>query len=109
MDGSVKTILITAQTPRNPHPGIIYEVIDFRANLAAQICDILFGHHIISVIIEGGARTLQNFIDSNLWDEARIFKGKSRFGKGLESPRIHGYLQSETQIASDLLTLLKHD
>ena len=109
MDGSVKTIVITAQIPEKPYHGIIYEVIDFKANLAAQICAILYKHHIISVIIEGGARTLQNFIDSQLWDEARIFKGKNRFGEGVKSPKIHGYLQSETQIASDILTLLKHD
>nr|WP_262921910.1 bifunctional diaminohydroxyphosphoribosylaminopyrimidine deaminase/5-amino-6-(5-phosphoribosylamino)uracil reductase RibD [Arenibacter sp. A80] len=109
MDGSAKTIVITAQIPEKTHHGIIYEVIDFEANLAAQICAILYKHHIISVIIEGGARILQNFIDSHLWDEARIFKGKNRFGEGLESPKIHGYLQSETQIASDILTLLKHD
>ncbi|WP_111625559.1 bifunctional diaminohydroxyphosphoribosylaminopyrimidine deaminase/5-amino-6-(5-phosphoribosylamino)uracil reductase RibD [Arenibacter echinorum] len=109
LDGSVKTIIITAQKPENPHKGIIYEVIDFENNLVTQICDILHKHDIISVIIEGGAKTLQSFIDSELWDEARIFKGKSQFREGLESPRIHGFLESETQIESDILTLLKHD
>ena len=109
LDGSVKTIVITANRPKNPPQGIFYEIIDFENNLAAQICAILHKHKIISVIIEGGAKTLQSFIDSELWDEARIFKGKNKFGEGLESPRIHGFLQSETQIESDILTLLKHD
>ncbi|MDO6605461.1 bifunctional diaminohydroxyphosphoribosylaminopyrimidine deaminase/5-amino-6-(5-phosphoribosylamino)uracil reductase RibD [Arenibacter palladensis] len=109
LDGSVKTIIITANRPKNPPQGIFYEIIDFENNLAAQICAILHKHEIISVIIEGGAKTLQSFIDSELWDEARIFKGKNKFGEGLESPRIHGFLQSETQIESDILTLLKHD
>jgi diaminohydroxyphosphoribosylaminopyrimidine deaminase/5-amino-6-(5-phosphoribosylamino)uracil reductase len=109
LDGSVKTIIITSQKPKNPHLEIIYEVINFENNVAIQICDILNKHDIISVIIEGGAKTLQSFIDSELWDEARIFKGKSQFGKGLESPRIHGFLESETEIESDILTLLKHD
>ncbi|TQO36160.1 diaminohydroxyphosphoribosylaminopyrimidine deaminase [Arenibacter algicola] len=109
LDGSVKTIIITAQCPKIPHQEILYEAIDFENNLATQICTILHKHEIISVIIEGGAKTLQSFIDSDLWDEARIFKGKSQFGEGLESPRIQGVLQSETQIESDILTLLKHD
>lgn len=109
MDGSVKTIIITADRPQNPPQGIFYELIDFESNLAGQICAVLHKHEIISVIIEGGSKTLQSFIDSELWDEARIFKGKNKFGEGLESPRIRGFLQSETRIESDILTLLKHD
>ena len=27
------------------------------------------------MIIEGGKQTLQTFIDENLWDEARVFRG----------------------------------
>ncbi|MDX1768579.1 MAG: bifunctional diaminohydroxyphosphoribosylaminopyrimidine deaminase/5-amino-6-(5-phosphoribosylamino)uracil reductase RibD [Arenibacter troitsensis] len=109
MDGSVKTIIITADRLQNPPQGIFYELIDFESNLAGQICAVLHKHEIISVIIEGGSKTLQSFIDSELWDEARIFKGKNKFGEGLESPRIRGFLQSETRIESDILTLLKHD
>ncbi|MCK0136749.1 bifunctional diaminohydroxyphosphoribosylaminopyrimidine deaminase/5-amino-6-(5-phosphoribosylamino)uracil reductase RibD [Arenibacter sp. S6351L] len=109
LDGSIKTIIITAHLPKNPQHGITYEVIDFENNLAIQICTILHKHEILSVIIEGGAKTLQSFIDSQLWDEARIFKGKSQFEEGLKSPRIHGFLEKETQIESDILTLLKHD
>lgn len=32
----------------------------------------LHAHNIQSLIVEGGARTLQSFIDQNLWDEIRI-------------------------------------
>ena len=109
LDGSIKTIIITAHLPKNPQHGITYKVIDFENNLAIQICTILHKHEILSVIIEGGAKTLQSFIDSQLWDEARIFKGKDQFEEGLKSPRIHGFLEKETQIESDILTLLKHD
>ena len=35
--------------------------------------------NITSAIVEGGVRTLQTFIDENLWDEARIFKGAGSF------------------------------
>jgi diaminohydroxyphosphoribosylaminopyrimidine deaminase/5-amino-6-(5-phosphoribosylamino)uracil reductase len=37
--------------------------------------DALYDHQIQSVIIEGGRQTLQTFIDANLWDEARVFRG----------------------------------
>jgi diaminohydroxyphosphoribosylaminopyrimidine deaminase/5-amino-6-(5-phosphoribosylamino)uracil reductase len=49
----------------------------------------LYQHQIQSVIIEGGAKLLQNFIDTNLWDEARIFTGKKTFQKGINAPKIN--------------------
>ena len=109
LDGNLKTIILTANRPENTLEGIIYEVIDFKDNVCTQICAILYKHNILSVIIEGGAKTLQSFIDSKLWDEARIFKGQSRFGEGLESPRIHGFMKGQKQIESDVLTLLNND
>lgn len=48
----------------------------------------LHQRNIISVFIEGGANTLQHFIDSNLWDEARILVGNTKFKKGLPAPEI---------------------
>jgi diaminohydroxyphosphoribosylaminopyrimidine deaminase/5-amino-6-(5-phosphoribosylamino)uracil reductase len=109
LDGSAKTIIITAFRPKNSNHGLIYEAIDFEKNMASQICSILHKHNILSIIIEGGAKTLQSFIASELWDEARIFRGKNRFGEGVRAPEIHGILESQKQIESDILSLLKHD
>lgn len=41
-----------------------------------------------SILVEGGARTLQRFIDLKLWDEALILVGHRTFGGGLPAPRI---------------------
>lgn len=41
-------------------------------NIAAQILDICFQKNIQSIIVEGGAKLLQTFIDAGLWDEARV-------------------------------------
>ena len=73
--------------------------------IAKQICDYLYKSQINSVIIEGGAKTLQTFIYSNLWDEARIFVGKTTFGKGVKAPQIEGALISETHILEDQLSI----
>jgi len=40
------------------------------------------------VLIEGGSQTLQSFIEANLWDEARVFKGDILFKSGVKSPKI---------------------
>jgi diaminohydroxyphosphoribosylaminopyrimidine deaminase / 5-amino-6-(5-phosphoribosylamino)uracil reductase len=83
--------------------------IDFKNNTAKQICNILFENDITSVIIEGGAKTLQTFIDENLWDEARIFTGKNSFKQGTKSPNFSGKLISETKIKDDILQIHIND
>jgi len=110
LDKTVKTILLTQiEDQTNYKEGIDYEVIDFFIPLGPQICSVLHKHNITSVIVEGGTKTLQTFIDEDLWDEARIFKGTSTFGHGTAAPRISGKLIESTPILSDNLSLLKHD
>ncbi|WP_086478041.1 bifunctional diaminohydroxyphosphoribosylaminopyrimidine deaminase/5-amino-6-(5-phosphoribosylamino)uracil reductase RibD [Arenibacter amylolyticus] len=109
LDTSVKTIVITSKLPKNPKKGIYYEELDFNGNLAQQVCTLLHKHQILSVIIEGGAKTLQSFIDANLWDEARIFTGSSHFGTGLKSPSIQGRIVKSIPVLSDTLTIIEHD
>ena len=82
---------------------------DFSKPLGKQICDTLFENDINSVIIEGGAKTLQTFIDENLWDEARVFTGASKLKKGIKSPILKGQLISETHLLKDTLKIYKND
>ena len=56
--------------------------------ITQQILDELFAAHILSVIIEGGARTLQSWIDTDLWDEARVFQSKKVFEQGIPAPTL---------------------
>ncbi|GAA4933264.1 bifunctional diaminohydroxyphosphoribosylaminopyrimidine deaminase/5-amino-6-(5-phosphoribosylamino)uracil reductase RibD [Algibacter agarivorans] len=83
--------------------------IDFSKNLAKQICDLLFEKNISSVIIEGGTKTLETFIDENLWDEARVFIGNTEFKKGTKAPRFQGKLIPEENIITDTLKIYKND
>ena len=83
--------------------------IDFSKNVAKQIDDLLFKNHINSVIIEGGAKTLQTFIDENIWDEARVFVGQLEFKKGINAPKFNGKLISEENIITDVLKIYKND
>ncbi|MFI1745871.1 bifunctional diaminohydroxyphosphoribosylaminopyrimidine deaminase/5-amino-6-(5-phosphoribosylamino)uracil reductase RibD [Thalassobellus sediminis] len=83
--------------------------IDFSKDIAQQICDVLFEKNINSVIIEGGAKTLQTFINKDLWDEARIFTGSSKFNKGIKAPKFSGQLISEEKILTDSLKTYTND
>ncbi|WP_084399460.1 bifunctional diaminohydroxyphosphoribosylaminopyrimidine deaminase/5-amino-6-(5-phosphoribosylamino)uracil reductase RibD [Pseudotamlana agarivorans] len=88
---------------------ITKDQIDFSKPIASQICDHLFNMEINSVIIEGGAQTLQTFIDENLWDEARVFTGPVHLQKGTKAPRFSGQLIHEENIISDTLKIYNND
>lgn len=86
-------------------------IIDWnsKSNIAQQICSILYNNDINSIIIEGGRQTLQTFIDENLWDEARIFTGRTNFDGGTKAPHIFGALVSEEKIMDDTLKIYTND
>ncbi|MBO4402828.1 MAG: bifunctional diaminohydroxyphosphoribosylaminopyrimidine deaminase/5-amino-6-(5-phosphoribosylamino)uracil reductase RibD [Bacteroidales bacterium] len=53
-----------------------------------QMLHSLFERQITSVMVEGGRRTLQSFIQSGLWDEVRVLVGSQKWKKGLEAPSL---------------------
>ena len=67
------------------------------------IMECLYQSQLNSVIIEGGAKTLQLFIDAGLWDEARIITNTTLYlNKGLKGPLLsHQNLHSSFNIFSD--------
>lgn len=79
------------------------KTIVLKAQTAQTICDELYKENITSIIIEGGAQTLQLFINEGLWDEARVFKGTSIFKEGIKAPKFTGKSVSKTSILKDTL------
>jgi diaminohydroxyphosphoribosylaminopyrimidine deaminase/5-amino-6-(5-phosphoribosylamino)uracil reductase len=63
---------------------------DFERFVPQYILFQLYLQDIQSVIIEGGAHTLNSFIEAGLWDEARIFTGKAVLERGIKAPCING-------------------
>lgn len=84
-----------------------FEFIDWnlKDKIAKQICNVLFKNTINSVIIEGGRKTLQTFIDEGIWDEARVFTGNIQFKEGVEAPKLNGKLISTEKIIDDVLKI----
>jgi len=109
-DGTQNTIICTEITDSTKYKkNLVYRVVKFDDSLPRQLCNLLFDEQIQSVIIEGGSRTLEGFIRDNLWDEARIFKGSTIFGKGLKAPSIKGTTRENIPISTDQLTILRND
>ncbi len=120
-DGRVKTIVITEQSEKDGNfkhltkhlfdrkQKLVFETIDFTKNVASQIAAVLYKHEIQSVIIEGGSKTLQTFIDANLWDEALVFTGTPSFKNGIKAPVLSGKLIETLHIKSDTLNTYFND
>ena len=87
---------------------LYFQKIDFSEKIPQQICTSLFQRNVQSVIIEGGAKTLQTFIDANLWDETWVFNGKSNFEEGIKAPIFKGVFISEEKIKDDTLRIFKN-
>lgn len=107
LDGSAKTIVYTA-VKRKSTGNAEYVSIDFFKNIIRQVCDELFLRNIQSVIIEGGAKLLQSFIDCGKWDEARVFTGDAEFGDGLKAPVLKAKAQHDVSIGMDILRIYKN-
>lgn len=57
-----------------------------------QITDACYKFNIQSIVIEGGAKLLQSFINEELWDEARIITNNSMYiSNGLQAPGLKNF------------------
>ena len=81
------------------------ETLIIKEHSLKETCQYLYKKNINSIIIEGGAKTLQLFIDKELWDEARVFKGALEFKEGVKAPVFSGNLISEQTIFNDVLKI----
>jgi len=109
-NGDVKTIVISKTTSNVEKENCIFDSIDFEQDIATGISSLLYKHQIQSIIIEGGRQTLQTFIDANLWDEARIFKGAKCLNGGTLAPKVSCTDFAKQFIAEDELTIIRnHD
>ena len=61
--------------------------------------NILYKKGIKSILIEGGAKLLNNFINNDLWDEARIFVSNKKLINGIKAPNLN-YKNEDTNILS---------
>ena len=85
--------------------GTVYVKVDPDKPLPQQIAADLYHRKIQSVIIEGGAYTLNSFIDAGLWDEARVLTAPTLLSAGIAAPRIDGTVIDTQTIVDDSLTI----
>ncbi|MBP5662960.1 MAG: bifunctional diaminohydroxyphosphoribosylaminopyrimidine deaminase/5-amino-6-(5-phosphoribosylamino)uracil reductase RibD [Bacteroidales bacterium] len=73
----------------------------------AEALQQLYEQKIQSVIVEGGRKTLQRFIDSQLWDEARILIGNQLWESGVKAPLLDGICIKEESIHDNTIRYVR--
>ena len=73
---------------RNPETAQPIEGFAFVPEEPAGALQRLYDEKIQSVIIEGGRKTLDRYIASGLWDEARVLTGNQTWGAGTKAPSL---------------------
>ncbi|MEP7128865.1 MAG: bifunctional diaminohydroxyphosphoribosylaminopyrimidine deaminase/5-amino-6-(5-phosphoribosylamino)uracil reductase RibD, partial [Chitinophagales bacterium] len=101
-NGSIPTIVFSS-TKKAASKNIEFVSIDFEGHLLEHLLTSLYERQIQSVLVEGGQKLLQSFIDSALWDEARIFIVPEMLGNGITAPKMNAHVFSKERIGDDAL------
>ena len=103
LDGSTETMVFNATRSDWVGNTKYIALENFDWYLPQNILFQLYLMDIQSVIIEGGRKTLDLFIEAGLWDEARIFTSPHVWGAGVAAPICHAVEASGQQVGHDRL------
>ncbi|MEM7548825.1 MAG: bifunctional diaminohydroxyphosphoribosylaminopyrimidine deaminase/5-amino-6-(5-phosphoribosylamino)uracil reductase RibD [Bacteroidota bacterium] len=101
-DGKVKTVVYSVQEKTSESSKVENSLIR-SAHIVDDILHDLFKKNILSLIVEGGSKTLSQFIESGNWDEIRLFRSGKTFEDGIQSPIFEADLQEKYEMDGDEL------
>ena len=100
-DGNKTTVLVKQnlfkKLPKN------VEVIELGHIDVSAVLDVIYSNQFLSVFVEGGAHTINQFIESNMWDEARVLEGNVYFKQGLSAPKLNVEAEQKIMLGKDTL------
>lgn len=85
-DGSQPTLVVTEKN--ETIAGAMTLQVDFNQSILPQLMEELQRRNIQSLLVEGGSKLLQSFIDEGLWDEAYVELCPQVLGHGILSPSL---------------------
>jgi diaminohydroxyphosphoribosylaminopyrimidine deaminase/5-amino-6-(5-phosphoribosylamino)uracil reductase len=85
-DKSVNTIIFNS-IKEAIDGNVVYKKIDF-SKIVKEILKYCFNEKIQSILVEGGAKLHTSFMNSGIWDEARVFRTDVCFGNGVKAADI---------------------
>ncbi|NRB48351.1 MAG: bifunctional diaminohydroxyphosphoribosylaminopyrimidine deaminase/5-amino-6-(5-phosphoribosylamino)uracil reductase RibD [Saprospiraceae bacterium] len=110
-DGSVPTYVYTEKQPkRSTVTDLTYISLSPDTSTPQQILNHLAEIRKITLMVEGGAMLLQEFLEQDLWDEIRLFQSPKLITEGIKAPAIPAeHDREEHQILQDKLSIIRRD
>jgi diaminohydroxyphosphoribosylaminopyrimidine deaminase / 5-amino-6-(5-phosphoribosylamino)uracil reductase len=103
-DNSVRTFIFNRLETRAIFSTQLIQ-LDFTKPVIPKILEYAAYENIQSILVEGGAFTIQQFIQANLWDEARVISSLSNINDGLSAPSLPVKPTENLQIGKDSLEI----
>ena len=107
-DNSVRTLIFNRLETRAIFSTQLIQ-LDFTKPVIPKILEYAAYENIQSILVEGGAYTIQQFIHANLWDEARVISSAINFRDGLSAPSLPVKPAENLQIGKDSLEIFFND
>jgi diaminohydroxyphosphoribosylaminopyrimidine deaminase/5-amino-6-(5-phosphoribosylamino)uracil reductase len=96
-DEEAPTIIFN-KIKNDENKNVLFVKIDEQKNIIQQILEVCYQKNIQSILVEGGAKLLQSFIDQNLWDEGRrIENGQWSMVNGVGAPQLSNFTQTNSE------------
>jgi len=80
-----------------------------RDKFFTQGMEALINKGIYRLMVEGGSKTIQSFVDANIWDEARILTSKSKLHSGVKAPQLFGHQADKLKLYADTVFTIYND
>lgn len=100
LDGKVPTLIFCEKERANKY-NLEFIQIDFSKDLIQTILDELYKRSKISLIVEGGSKLHNSFLQKNIWDEARAEVAPVYLKSGVKAPQIAHSLLVNTETFED--------
>ncbi len=106
-NGDAKTIIYNLAKNSNEE-NLIHIRLE-KEKFIEQLIHSLFEMNIQSILVEGGAKTLQSFIDKNLWDEARVIINEQLIiENGIDAPQLKNFiLEKQEKYGNDTISYFR--
>ncbi len=102
-NGESPTLVFT-EKPAVPAKGnVAYRSLPFDQNLISEILKELATRKCTSLLVEGGAKVMQDFLKAGLWDEARVFTGEKHLLRGITAPTLPVAPSFSQPLAGDVM------
>lgn len=108
LDKSTATLIYTSADAHSEN-NLEYKKLNFDEELIPQILRDLSERNIQSLIVEGGTKLINSFINRGTWDEARVFISQQHIEDGVNAPLLEQRPINKQDISGDtLLTYINH-